>query len=74
MLQHPRFPVTSLNSTQNKWTLNANSFRSYTLDESFQNMMRYANYTNTGLNSTKPFYNPLLDLKGPFMFTPPHCL
>lgn len=37
-------------------------------------MMRYANYTNTGLNTTRPTYNPMLDIKGPFLFTPPHCL
>jgi hypothetical protein len=38
-----------------------------------QNMMRYANYTNTGLNTNKPSYNPVLDVKAPFMFNPPHC-
>ena len=74
LLQHPKFPVTSFNSKDNSWTLNAKAFLSYMDDDAFQNMMRYANYTNTALNSTKPSYNPVLDVKAPFLFNPPHCI
>jgi hypothetical protein len=42
------------------------------LDKSFQGMMQYANYTNNQTKS-EPVYNPLLDVKGPFLFNPPHC-
>ena len=42
-------------------------------DGSMQAMMRYANYTNTGLNSSNPTYNPMVDVKAPFLFNPPHC-
>jgi hypothetical protein len=37
-------------------------------------MMRYANYTNTGTNTSKPTYNPAMDAKAGFLFNPPHCL
>ena len=37
-------------------------------------MMRFANYTNTNLNTTKPLYNPALDPKASFLFNPPHCV
>jgi hypothetical protein len=36
-------------------------------------MMRYANYTNSGLKTDKPGYEPILDPRAAFLFYPPHC-
>ena len=72
-LQHPSFPMTSLNSKNNTWSLNAKAFQAISDDPAFQAMMRYSNYTNTGLNSSNPTYNPMVDVKAPFLFSPPHC-
>lgn len=66
--------MTSFNSREDTWQVSGQTFFDYVGDPAFQDMMRYANYTNTGLNSDKPSYNPLLDPRGAFLFTPPHCL
>jgi hypothetical protein len=71
-LQHPRFPIANYNSTTGSWNVNGVAMQSYMLDKSFQGMMQYANYTNNQTKS-EPVYNPLLDVKGPFLFNPPHC-